>query len=226
LDDREGLLGMGMIQHSPWVGRARSSHLHIERDGDCHTTGASVYFGKRTSETYIRFYDKAAQQGVEGHWVRCEVEFKRERATLMATAIAGGELGRSVRQVLAGTLNFVVPSKDKDRDRWPVCDWWASFLGEVEKLRLSAGEKVRSIERAKEWVSRQVAPTLAMLTVAEGGAVEWLMEVIALGVDRMKPHHRMLAAGYCGRASGGLTGGALLDVVTMPGAIVPGAAAG
>lgn len=43
--------------------------------------GHTVYIGRRTSETFVRCYDKGAETGGEaGKWIRWEAEFKKKRA--------------------------------------------------------------------------------------------------------------------------------------------------
>jgi len=50
------------------------------------TNGNTAYLGSRTSEKYIRCYDKGAEQGVAQSWIRLEMEFKAESAARAADA--------------------------------------------------------------------------------------------------------------------------------------------
>ena len=34
----------------------------------------------------VRIYDRAKEQGVEGHWIRCELQTRDERADALASA--------------------------------------------------------------------------------------------------------------------------------------------
>lgn len=44
------------------------------------TTGSTFYIGSRTSEKMVRIYDKAAESGKEGDWIRFELECKGDSA--------------------------------------------------------------------------------------------------------------------------------------------------
>lgn len=53
--------------------------------------GQTIYVGSRTSERYIRIYDKAQETGdTSKHWWRMEVETKGETARLVSTALVEG----------------------------------------------------------------------------------------------------------------------------------------
>lgn len=79
-DDHEGLLDIEEIctdtNNQEYVSRFRGWQV-IHSDG-----GSSVMLGSRSSEILIRIYDKAAERGfTDGqHWVRVELQLRRERA--------------------------------------------------------------------------------------------------------------------------------------------------
>lgn len=56
------------------VTRARDWNLIVGR------TGQTLYVGSRTSEKFLRIYDKAAEQNTEGPWFRIELECKGDFA--------------------------------------------------------------------------------------------------------------------------------------------------
>jgi hypothetical protein len=43
--------------------------------------GFTQYIGKKTSETYVRIYDKASEMGVDFNWTRIEIVFQGDRGT-------------------------------------------------------------------------------------------------------------------------------------------------
>lgn len=55
-----------------------------ERDGS-GITGETVYFGGRSSEKFLRVYDKAKERGGKGKWLRAEVECKGTFANTFAS---------------------------------------------------------------------------------------------------------------------------------------------
>jgi hypothetical protein len=68
--------------------KARTASL-IVSSGENH--GITVYVGNRQSEAFLRVYDKAAEQGIEADWIRCEVEYKSTKARQVTTALANSE---------------------------------------------------------------------------------------------------------------------------------------
>lgn len=52
-------------------------------------TGKTLYVGSRTSEKFLRIYDKAAESGHEGHWYRIELECKGDTARGVALHVDG-----------------------------------------------------------------------------------------------------------------------------------------
>ena len=194
IDDRSGLVTVAKVREAEWVGRARGMYDTSSRGKDRVCTGETVYFGRRVSDTFVRIYNKALEQGVEGDWTRVEVECKRKRAHLMAEAVASGDLGEVVRGFLMGHLRFVEAVADTNRDRWPLLDWWSEFLQGVQALRLTVGKPSVSLERSVAWVRRQVAPTLAALVVNQQGCIDWLSDLINCAAPGMKPRHQVIAA--------------------------------
>lgn len=51
------------------------------------STGTTAYLGSRTSERFLRIYDKGKQMGLEERWTRIELELKGDKAKICASAI-------------------------------------------------------------------------------------------------------------------------------------------
>lgn len=49
-----------------------------------------------------------------------------------------------------------------------------------------------TLERTLGWLHNQVAPSLAFVTQAEGGSVDWFYDLLASGRPRMSPRQREL----------------------------------
>lgn len=94
--------------------------------------GRTVYLGSRTSERVLRVYDKARLEGVEGVWVRVELECKGDYAHALARSmLAQGVIpaGKTaLRQFMTADVPWLteamnsedvpmVPIEDKDTDR-------------------------------------------------------------------------------------------------------------
>ena len=79
-DDHSGILDQSIIcddtRNHEFISRFRQVDVHYSTGGD------SVTFGDRSSDLLIRIYDKAAERGyTDGrHWVRVELQLRRERA--------------------------------------------------------------------------------------------------------------------------------------------------
>ena len=161
--------------------------------------GKTIYFGSPTSDVKSRFYDKARQQGCPAgvHWVRVEIECRRERAGAYADAVIDGG-AEAMAGVLKSYIDFKERGADSHRDRWKSAEWWQGFLHCISKCRLMLDPVVQTIEGAKMWVQNAVAPTLAVLFAACGGDVEefgrqvynWCRD----GKSRWKGKHRALLA--------------------------------
>jgi DNA relaxase NicK len=157
----------------------------------------------------LRCYDKRRERlnkghgdEVEGvdHWLRVELQLRRKRADAAARDFQGvkvdprGVFGH-LAGVLRGYLEFKVPSdSDSNKRRWKPAAWWVAFLGYVEKSRLRVEKVVRTIQHVQDWVSFQVAPSLALLEEALGSDRAWsfLFGEAQEGRARWGPKHRAI----------------------------------
>lgn len=101
--------------------------------------GISVYHGSPQSDARVRIYDKAAERGREdeGHWVRCELQLRDERATEFICRLAGMPLGVLFSGVLFNYLRYVVPDdSDSNNRRWATAGYWFDFIGAADKISL------------------------------------------------------------------------------------------
>lgn len=119
--------------------------------------GLTVYFGSRSSNTYLRFYDKYLEQLNSGSplpgdiksWVRTEIELKKENCigflriflrevsgckmpNVFKNAVIDNDVNKEF-DIFFGILNnyirFVVPTgSDTNIRRWSNAPWWDSFL--------------------------------------------------------------------------------------------------
>lgn len=205
LDDRAGVLSMetmeAALKGGLTVSRARAWEPRGARplDGGPAAGGRTLTLGSRASETYVRIYDKAAEQrskgrAVEGHWVRVELETKGKRATALVREVCDHGL-RAVAGYLRGHLDFKERGTHSQKERWNTADWWATFLRGAAKLRLAVEPAVRTIEDVKGWFRHQVAPSLALILAVAQGDLSWLMEVAKEGEERWKERHRAIYAG-------------------------------
>jgi hypothetical protein len=184
--------------------------------GSAEKTGDTVNLGRRSSESFIRIYDKVAEQlakkqklpdGVE-NWVRVELEMKGEKANavgkiLADTALSGSiSAGSEAACLLYGLIDFKeVAQDDKNKSRWETTDWWKDFVLTSSKKTLSLPKKQKSVERSKVWMKNQVSSTLAMIVLSaddDNGRSGWdfVVACIVEGERRMSKQQQNMLDEY------------------------------
>lgn len=203
LDDRDGLLDMGCIVDAVRRGAYTSPANrwtvteggHKKGDQD----GVTVQIGARVSETVVRIYDKQAEQGLDdgATWIRVELELKGERAQLAAVAFSNPDGAGAM--VIVGLVRRHLDFKDEDQGdsnvtRQTSASWWERFLDGASKVKLSTAPALRTIEQVRQWVHRQVAPSLSLLVEVAGGDLGVLMQAVIAGQARYGLRHRLILA--------------------------------
>lgn len=147
-------------------------------------SGTTIYIGAESSDFRIRIYDKSAEQGIQGHWVRVELVMRGANSLSFVRHAAEG---RSVGELAALVLNdkfCFIDRDDSNISRCSVCVWWSDFVGCVASLHLSSSTNIsHPVEDVDRWVRDQVAPSLAMLYDALGWS--HIFEMIMGGRDRL-----------------------------------------
>lgn len=128
------------------VTRARDWNLITGRKGQ------TLYVGSRTSEKFLRIYDKAAEQGVEGNWFRIELECKGDFARGVALHVdsAGYDY---YGDIIRGFCD------------WPNLYSWVSATASPTLL-----EGIPKPEKKRDtftWLMKSVAPSVAKLLVED-----------------------------------------------------------
>lgn len=158
--------------------------------------GHTLYFGNRQSRVYIRFYDKAAQLSLPGHWNRAELELKKERAQKAVEHLVAG---LAVGRLFSGIVNqymAVITVDDANISRCPLQPWWAEWLASTEKISLTTAKAIKYVDEVMEFVKRQYAPTVAMIRKHLGPArfTDYLQELDTDGQKRMTTRHAQILA--------------------------------
>jgi len=121
-------------------------------------TGQTVYIGSRQSSAVMRVYDKAAEAGAGGDWLRVELEWKQKRAQIAANGIANTEcLATYISSALRGFVDF------------PALPVWRT-LGDA-KLYLESGRE-RPQSASDVWLYELVAKHIAR-RIASGEQGTW-----------------------------------------------------
>jgi hypothetical protein len=153
--------------------------------------GATLYIGAATSDRRVRFYDKAAEQGLDDGsvWTRAEVQLRDDLAhqTVIALLVTDTDL----ESVIASAVDFRLQD-DSNTSRRTRCDWWELWLGQFKRFHYKVARRLSLIGDAVDWINNQVAPTLAYIFQGVGYdfAASWLVHVISSSVDRI-PGYRL-----------------------------------
>lgn len=204
IDDHAGLLNLAEIEAAAraynFAGASRRKIVDSACRGE--EPGVCVYIGSAHSDKQTRFYNKAVEQKVDGHWVRAETQF---RGALAKAAGAGwlaipsdrlsSEGARYLTALVTGAVTFCDRSSaDPNIDRLPVLEWWRRFIAAtVSGIRIAASKPVPLLERSMAWLESQVAPTAALIQDIIGDGFGVFMDtILSGGRARHGPRHRAM----------------------------------
>lgn len=195
-DGKSGILNLDVIiqkaENGEYISTSRTKNTIreiIQYKGD-NITGRTIYFGSRKSTSYIRIYDKAAEQGVAGHWIRVEFEFKQETAMRIVNAmcLVGEGFPEYFSEVANHYLRFI-ELDDTNRSRCSLSSFWSDFLGTFKKSSLTTGKhKSQNISKLFSYILHAFAPSL--YTIAQVFPAEFITDMIwRNGIGRLKKKH-------------------------------------
>lgn len=159
-------------------------------------TGDTIYVGSTKSHIQFRFYDKAQESGVDGHWVRCEGQLRDTRAHEAAKFLAAGEV---VGSLITGIINnyfCIINNDDANISRCSLQSWWAEWLQTTSKIKLTTAQAIKLVSDTMDFIKRQYAPSLAMIKKHLGTTPfkTFVQEVIEDGNERMTAKHEKILA--------------------------------
>jgi phage replication initiation protein len=191
----------------------KTTYLREKRIADGVVLGRTLYFGSKKSKIFMRVYDKHLEQQkrrlhnkredatpLKEHveWTRMEIVFREERAQLLSRYLLETD---SIGSLLKGTLKNYIRFLQKPRNsvdmrkrRWKTAPWYDRLLGDVGKLKLTTKPAEKSIEEMKEWLNKQISPTIAAIMAANEGETDWLYDMIINGSSRLKTKHKQAIA--------------------------------
>lgn len=210
-DNVDGALDLDRLKSAILNGEIKSrfkkgnenKEFSLSRNTEKSDDGHTLYFGKRSSRVFLRFYDKAAQMAVPFFWNRAEFELKDKRAHKAAELLASG---MPVGQLFVGIMNAyltVINLDDSNISRCTAQVWWLSWLQSTEKVRLTTAKQVKYVEEIMQYVKQQYAPSLAMIKTHLGviSFNEYLRDLLQDGSERMgMRHEQMLFVSSQGKA--------------------------
>lgn len=197
-DDREGYLDMDEIisrtRSNAVNSRMRWRDIHESLNGESKA-GATVYIGAPSSDFRVRIYDKALEQGEEGHWVRVELVMRSANANAFVEEMTHSEnVGRLAAQVINDKFSFI-ERDDSNITRCTVCGWWQNFVDELDKVRLVSREVIQhGVEHIRNWIETQVGPSLYVLMKTMG--IFDIYNIAAGAADRISAQQEALIVDF------------------------------
>lgn len=172
LDDYEKLLTPSRVwrklRKDHAVIQARSySRIESHERGE-EFSGDTVYIGSRSSDVFIRIYDKGGQTRTEGHWIRCEVEIKGDCAKEIASRIAHGSI--DLRNWICRQVDFRDKPKEGSakKKNWPRSKFWNDFLQPFDRERIYFPQYEKGLEEVEAWLVSQVSGALHLMKRTKG----------------------------------------------------------
>lgn len=174
----------------------------FEKSGKCD--GWTVYFGSRTSDTMVRFYDAKPSHGIDA--TRYEVEYKSHTANAIANEIAKLETEESISEMLGGLLNgtlrILAEPKDHNTNRIATATFWESFSNRLATAyRIVVARPESTLNDTLHWIRTRVAKSLAMCKVYYAEHFDYfLTDLLKDGAKTLSANHlsKLAAAGKDG----------------------------
>lgn len=127
--------------------------------------GDSFYVGSRHSETMLRIYDKAKEQGLANDWIRLEAECKGSRAITITPKILADLQSTAMLHVMLLSLPKYAPAQEIEE------------FAHGEIIRWDY--EVKSKDSTLKWLRDVVAPSLAKLYHEDVEEYEALMSLVS-----------------------------------------------
>lgn len=113
------------------------------------TKGETVYIGSRTSDTFLRIYDKGAEQNSDELWTRIELELKGQQAK------------QAQKKMPAVGIAEVTASKLTDFVKVSGVSWWSSMLSCLPAAtEIMKGERKQKEASGDKWLMTQALPAV------------------------------------------------------------------
>lgn len=145
---------------------------------DENAEGSTFYMGSRTSERFVRVYDRRGP-------TRVELELKEQRAVLLWRQLleaAEDDWSASAMAELRAFVDFRDRStSDNPRDA-ELLDWWAEFTEGAQRRAVVIPREGVTLDKLDHWLRRTVAPTLALVVDAFGP--DLIRDLLTTGRDK------------------------------------------
>lgn len=159
-------------------------------------TGNTIYLGSSKSHIQFRIYDKAQESGVDGFWIRFELQLRNKRAHEAARLFSTGESIAFIATGIINTYFAIINNDDSNKSRCSLQSWWAEWLQSTEKIGLSTAQSIKLVSETMAFIKRQYSPSLAMIKQHLGGVLfkDFVQEIVEDGNERMGAKHKKILA--------------------------------
>lgn len=157
---------------------------------DASIKGHTINIGSGASRVYMRIYNKALEQGIEGIWNRIELEIKKEYAEQVQKLINKNNVGELMAKIINNYIRIVKPNEnDANKSRWKTKPYWEKLIAITEKQSLTVAPEEKTIDNTKDWITKQIAPSLALIAMNDEGSIDFLIQQVVEGKKRLKKKH-------------------------------------
>lgn len=134
------------------------------------STGKTLYAGSRTSDMFVRLYDKGGQMGLSELWFRVELEVKGKRAAAVTQALLTAES-------LPGAINAIV------REWFHIDTHGAAAFWTEPAVYVPSQRKVTNTRR---WLTGQVVSALAREVAMDNQFLDEFLNLLFEEVDKFR----------------------------------------
>lgn len=154
LDITHSKLTPKVVRRHLLAGEAVTHAISFLRNGELIQEGDTQYVGRKSSETYTRIYDKAAEQHSDFAWTRLETVYQGERARPSLAAYCECQ---STRPLIARHIDF---------PEW--ADWIQIMSRDVVQLSMPQHQTA-----TRAWLLSQVAKAMAKELARDEDHIFW-----------------------------------------------------
>ncbi len=159
-------------------------------------TGDTIYLGSTKSHVQFRIYDKADESGIDGHWIRFEIQLRDKRAHEAAKHFASGVPVGSLASGIINNYFSIINNDDSNISRCTLQAWWLEWLQSTEKIQLTTEQSIKLVPDSMDFIKRQYAPSIAMIRKFLGAAPfkGFMDDILEDGQERMGAKHEKILA--------------------------------
>jgi phage replication initiation protein len=201
-DDFSGLINLETFRRQIRKGAivAQASYYSVIESSDnlgeeIKNTAVTIYVGSQKSDCFVRFYDKAAQRGLDRHWKRAELVMKGNHALefiknpLPIGQKFGGVLNRYMRFVdLKGY-------DSSNKSKCPTSAFWLKIVKTAEKISIVSKENTEyTFSRLVRYIGKQCSNSIRTAVTALG--VDGFLHFIRRSSILLPEKYRVILKNY------------------------------